>query len=287
MRRCILTGSTAIWLCMGLAAPLFAGTAQAVGVTTMSASAAEAAPAKACLGDLAAFQTMLDKNRYWRGGAGYGYPMMGLRPGAGGVVVSPSGARPGYTSVRPAYEVRTLISGANILAQHGQQAACATVLASARKIYKTYSAEMKNGHIPTGDASAYHAKQIASAVSVESLTRSIRSDELLGTDLRNTKDQALGSVDDLLMSPQSGKIAYLVISRGGVFGFDQKYVPIPWADFSITPDRNFLVLHATKDMLKAAPQVDHNQVMTPGEFATVSKAIDAYWAKTLPPKAGN
>ncbi len=89
------------------------------------------------------------------------------------------------------------------------------------------------------------------------------------------------------MSPQTGQIAYLIISRGGFFGFDQKYVPIPWADFAITSDHTFLVLDATKDMLKAAPQVDHNQVMAPGQFATVSKAVDAYWAKTLPPKAGN
>ena len=62
---------------------------------------------------------------------------------------------------------------------------------------------------------------------------------------------------------------------------DHKYVPIPWADFAITPDGTFLVLDATKDMMKAAPQVDHNQVMAPGQFATVSKTVDAYWAKTL------
>lgn len=90
-----------------------------------------------------------------------------------------------------------------------------------------------------------------------------------------------------MISQQSGEIAYLVISRGGFFGFDQKYVPVPWADFALTPNGNFLVLDATTDMLKAAPQVDRNQVMVPDQFATVSKTVDTYWAKTLPPKAGN
>lgn len=317
MRRSILSGSTAICLCIGLGAQAFADTTQAAGSTTLpaatatapaaavpapqtatapaptaaqaaSVSAADAASAKVCFDDLTAFETQMRKDGNWMGsiGSGYGYPMTGAYGAGGGITVN-SSASGGYMNVRPGYEVRTLIAGASILAQHGQQDACEAVLKSAGDIYKTYSAEMKSGNLPMGDASAYHAKQIAGAVSVATLTRSIRSDELLGTDLRNTKDEALGSVDDLVMSPQTGQIAYLVISRGGVFGFDQKYVPIPWADFAITPDGNFLVLDATKAMLKAAPQVGHNEVMAPGQFATESKAVDAYWAKTLPPKAVN
>jgi hypothetical protein len=171
MRRSILTGSAVICLCIGLSAPLLADTA---------------APAKVCLGDLAAFQTETQKDGYWLGSGGYGYPMMGGYYGTGGIAGSQSGA--GYASVRPGYEVRTLISSANILARRGQQDACETLLASARDIYKTYSAEMKNGAMPMGDPNAYHAKQLADATPVATLTRSVRADELLGTDVRGSKD---------------------------------------------------------------------------------------------------
>jgi len=41
----------------------------------------------------------------------------------------------------------------------------------------------------------------------------IRSDELLDDPVRSLQDIALGTVDDLVMSPKTGKIAYLVIGR--------------------------------------------------------------------------
>ncbi len=51
--------------------------------------------------------------------------------------------------------------------------------------------------------------------------------KLLGAEARNRQDEALGSVHDLVTSPQSGKIAYLVISRGRILGIDEKYVAVP------------------------------------------------------------
>jgi sporulation protein YlmC with PRC-barrel domain len=100
---------------------------------------------------------------------------------------------------------------------------------------------MRSQGVPVVDAPGWRKLQIAAAQPVTSKNTSFRSDELLGTNVRTPQNEALGSVEDLVMSPQTGKIAYLVIARGGIFGFDEKYVPVPWDYFKVSPARNLLV----------------------------------------------
>ena len=107
---------------------------------------------------------------------------------------------------------------------------------------------------------------------------SVRSDQLIGTELRNEKDQSLGSVDDIVMSPVSGKVAStLVIGRGGIFGLDRKYVPVPWGDIQATPNMNMLVLDSTKVAMDDAPTVRKNQIFTPEQYTATSQAVEDYW----------
>ena len=177
--------------------------------------------------------------------------------------VHPAADRDGLSNARPGYEVRILVASANILARHGQQQACENVLATSRDIYKLYAADLRSGKMPPmADVPGWRQQQVASAVPVTSKSAAFRSDELLGTDVRNPQDEALGSVEDLVMSPKTGKIAYLVVARGGIFGFDEKYVPVPWADFKITPNASLLVLDTTKAAMDAAPQVSEDQFTT-------------------------
>ncbi len=105
--------------------------------------------------------------------------------------------------------------------------------------------------------------------------------------MRSPDGVALGSVDDLVLSPDTGKIAYLVIARGGIFGFDQTRIPVPWNDFKATPNASLLVLDTTKTALDAAPKVEKNAFVVSSAVGSESQKVDAYWKANQPAKAVN
>lgn len=285
MKHSILTSSAAAWLCLGFAGPLLAAEAPATGMANppspVAANVPAAKPAEKCLSDLRAFDSQMEKGGYWLGGSayGYGYPMGGY--GYGYPMGAGYPAATAYQNARPGYEVRTLVAAANILARDGQQQQCEDVLKTTRGVYQRYVADLHNGGVPAADVPGWRTQQIAAAQPVTGKTTSFRSDELLGAEVRNAQNDALGSVDDIVMSPKTGEIAYLVIARGGLFGIDEKYVPVPWHDFKIAPNVNLLVLDTTKGSMDTAPRVDNDQFAKPDQFGQQSEKVDAYWKTHL------
>ena len=189
------------------------------------------------------------KDGYWVAGEGYGlgYPMgaAGFECTAGmmsksGIQARPAFAGPGDYNGRPGYEVRVLMASANILARHGQQQPCEDMLAATRGLYKSLSVRHAKGWRPPVDMPEWRQRQIAAAVPVTGSTVAFRSDELLGAEVRSPDGVALGSVDDLAMNPETGKLGYLVIARGGFFGFDETRIAIPWDDFKAAPNARSL-----------------------------------------------
>jgi sporulation protein YlmC with PRC-barrel domain len=243
-------------------------------------------PAEKCLTDLRAFDSQMDKDGYWLGGSGYGYgyPMAGYGFGPPMMDGRPEATRMGYQNARPGYELRTLVAAANILAQQGQQQACEDVLTTTRQVYKVYVADMHSGKMPIADAQSWRRQQIAAAKPVTGTNTSLRSGELVGTEVRGPQNEALGSVDDVVMNSETGKIAYVVIARGGIFGIDEKYVPVPWDDFKIAPNLKLLVLGTTKAILDSAPQATKEQFATTKQFEQVNQKVDAYWKTHLSDK---
>lgn len=284
-RQALVVATTAT-LSLIAAGPLQAATPAPDKIPAASASATE--PAQSCLKHLIALRVQMQKDGYWRGvsGYGYGYPTYGYDYDASmaspAITSASAPAAERYWRARPGYEVRTLLAATQILARHGQQAACESLLGETRKIYGRYATEMRNGHLPKDNISGFLQAQLAAAQPVAGHDVSFRSDQLIGTDVVEPTGEELGSVDDLVLSPQTGKIAYLVIARGGMFGIDEKYVPVPWAHFKATNGAKILVLDTTKAVLSAAPHVEEHGFSKAGDFGKQSQQVDTYWSAHRP-----
>jgi sporulation protein YlmC with PRC-barrel domain len=242
--------------------------------------------ASVCIKDLTAFSNAMQKGGYWLGesGDGYGYPMGGMGYGYPQPVAGHGPMTVQYDQARPGYEIRVLLASAGILAQARQQQPCEQVLATAQSIYKRYAGKLHDRGLRPGDQSIWQRSEIAAAVPVTARDVPYRSDQLIDSDVRNANDNSLGSVHDLIMNPDTGKIAYVVLARGGVFGIGTSYVPVPWDDFKSAPRMHFLVLDSKGSVLAAAPKFRDSEFKAFADFDQKSKQVDAYWVTHLTDK---
>jgi sporulation protein YlmC with PRC-barrel domain len=54
----------------------------------------------------------------------------------------------------------------------------------------------------------------------------------------------VGRLDHIVIDPVSGRIAYAVIARGGVFGIGQELFEVPWEALELDDEKRMWVLAA-------------------------------------------
>ncbi|MEM5501085.1 PRC-barrel domain-containing protein [Ahrensia kielensis] len=83
------------------------------------------------------------------------------------------------------------------------------------------------------------------------------SDDLIGSDIKNTAGESLGDVEQIIVSTE-GDLAGIIVGVGGFLGIGEKSVAINFdaITFETDPDSGdtLLVLNSTKEELEAAPE---------------------------------
>ncbi|MES1265813.1 MAG: PRC-barrel domain-containing protein, partial [Variovorax sp.] len=85
-------------------------------------------------------------------------------------------------------------------------------------------------------------------VDVTSVSAGYRASTIIGSSVVNDAGESIGSVDDLLVSPD-GKETYAVLSVGGFLGIGSKLVVVPYS--SLKPGEKIVLPGGTKDGLTA------------------------------------
>ncbi len=114
------------------------------------------------------------------------------------------------------------------------------------------------------DAKAQEAEQVqAGKLDDATSGANIRASQLSGMPIRNLEGKNVGSVADIVIDADSGRVRYVAVSYGGFLGFGDKLFAVPWEAFSVrtTQDRDeyFLALDVSEEKIENAEGFDKNR----------------------------
>lgn len=106
---------------------------------------------------------------------------------------------------------------------------------------------------PGSEANKEQLKVSASDLQNE-VTDANKASKIIGKEVRNTANEKVGKVKDIVIDTQEGRIAYAVLSTGNsLFGGGGKLIAVPLDSLSLKPGEDHFLIDAAKDRLAAAP----------------------------------
>jgi sporulation protein YlmC with PRC-barrel domain len=109
-------------------------------------------------------------------------------------------------------------------------------------------------------------------------TSAIRAKKVLGTSVKDTSGNKIGSIEDVILDKMSNNIMFAVVGFGGFLGMAEKYHPIPWSALDYDENENAYVVSYTKEQLKAAPAGSIDELTRGDGMAIRDKTYDYYKA---------
>ena len=93
--------------------------------------------------------------------------------------------------------------------------------------------------------------------------RLISSRRVEGTPVYNRSDQRLGSIHSVMIDKKTGRVAYAVLSFGGLFGIGEQVHPVPWEVLNYDVDLDAYVIDIAREQLENAPTLRLDQAERP------------------------
>jgi sporulation protein YlmC with PRC-barrel domain len=79
---------------------------------------------------------------------------------------------------------------------------------------------------------------------------------LIGDHIHNAQNEHLGDLKEIMLDMRTGKVAYAVMSFGGLLGIGDKLFAVPWSALTLDTVNKRFVLDIAKDRFTNAPGFD-------------------------------
>ena len=109
----------------------------------------------------------------------------------------------------------------------------------------------------------------------------LSADTITGDEVANLNDEKLGTIQDIMLDTQNGKIRYVVLSSGGFLGMGDRLFAIPWSALQLDSEHKRFTLDVDVDRLKDAPGFDKDNWPNWSD-PTWSASVDSYYRATNP-----
>ena len=110
-------------------------------------------------------------------------------------------------------------------------------------------------------------------------SRVLSASSLASDDVYNPKGEKLGSIKELMLDIESGKVCYAVLSFGGFLSLGEKLFAVPWSALTVDTENKRLVMDTDEERLQNAPGFDTDNWPNMAD-ATWEKSVHGYYGTT-------
>ncbi|WKL39867.1 PRC-barrel domain-containing protein (plasmid) [Sinorhizobium meliloti] len=87
----------------------------------------------------------------------------------------------------------------------------------------------------------------------------IASDKVVGTAVYDMNGENVSSIERIILEKRGGRVAYAVMSFGGILGIGHEHYPLPWEMLDYNTDLSGFQVNITKEQVEGAPRYPAGQ----------------------------
>jgi sporulation protein YlmC with PRC-barrel domain len=102
---------------------------------------------------------------------------------------------------------------------------------------------------------------------------------LIGDTVKNSGGEELGNLEEIMIDLESGRVAYAVLSAGGILGMGNKLFAVPWSMVGVDLDDESVVIDLDEETIENAPGFDKDNWPEASDVGWMNEVYDHYGAE--------